>query len=206
MADTPQTGETVVNEELKNEGTPTSTQPQGNASDQAAEQLRKEKEQAQMRANQLENELKKIREAEEAAKQKQLEEQNEFKSLYEQEKAKREEFEKERQEAEAKAQLSSAENEVFGEFPDDVVEIAKDAGIGLNETSDEAKERLRSTLSKLSGKTDNTPKPNNGNTPPTPKMTRDELLAEHAKNPNPNLMDEAIAQLKWIQFHNQQPE
>lgn len=202
MSDTPQ-GETVDSGKPKTDGSDVSTQ-QGNANEQA-EALRKEKEKAEMRARQLENELAKIREAEEKAKEEQLKEQAKWKELAEQKDARLKELEQEKEkEAELKAR-QNAENEVFGEFSNDVVEIAKDAGISLTDESDEGKERLRSTLKKLSNKIgeSDSPTPNNPGTKIPKARSKEELLVEHAKNPNPNLVNEAISQLTWVQMNKQ---
>ena len=102
MSDTP-------NGETQDNGTPAqgqSTPPAVKTPDNAVEELRKQlaeeqkaREQATLRANQLENEKKQREEAEAERKAKELEEQNQFKELYEQERVKREEIERERQEA-----------------------------------------------------------------------------------------------------------
>ena len=83
MSDTTPIVETVKTEAPSNNATPTAT-PQVNAVDTAeVERLRKEKEQADMRIRQLENEAKKRQEADEATRLTQLEEQNEWKTVAE---------------------------------------------------------------------------------------------------------------------------
>lgn len=205
MSDTPQ-GETAKTEEPKNDGSNASTS-NGNASDPAeAERLRKEAEQARMRANQLENELKAIREKEEEAKQKQLEEQNEWKQVAEQKDARLKELEREREEAELKEALQKKQSEVFSEFSDEVRELAEDAGVSLQAADDEAAEKLRATLTKLSNRVGNSGSvtENNPNQPKPKQLSREELLAQHAKTPSPKLVDEAISQIAWVQSKKQQ--
>lgn len=151
MPDTPTPGETATQQEPKNDATPVSTPPEVKADDSAAEKLKKELAQAQMRANQLENE-KKAREEAEAKKQaEQLEQQNQFKELYEQEKAKREEFEQERESANKKAELDNAAKEVFADYPDEVRILAEEAGMSLQDTDEVSVTAFKEKLDKVRG-------------------------------------------------------
>lgn len=154
MADTP-TGETVVQEPPKNDVTPVAAPaPQVNSNENGeVERHKKEAAQAQMRANQLENELKKIREQQEAQKQKELEEQEQYKSLYEQEKAKREAAEIEQQEAQRKAELEQTQNTIFAEFNQEAIEVAKEAGLTLTDTTDEAKNAFKERMTRIQERT-----------------------------------------------------
>lgn len=178
MSDTTPTVETVKTEAPSNEVTPTAT-PQVNAVDTAeVERLRKDAEQARMRANQLENELKKKAEAEEAAKLKQLEEQNEWKSVAEQNKAKLEALEAEREAEQRSKELKAATSEVFSAFPTEVRELAEEMGVGLTDTSDEAKEALQARLEKIKAKVFSEEKvtPNNPGSPSGATTTKAELI------------------------------
>lgn len=198
MADTPN-GETANQSEAKNDSNNTGT-GNGNASEQAEnERLRKEAEQARMRANQLENELKAKREAEEAAERKRLEEKEEWKTVAEQEKAKREALETERKEAELKAEMSKTETSIFGDFPTEVTELAKEMGLGLTSTTDEGQQKLRSSLEKLSERVANNGKirPNNGNNRQQSE-TREDIIQDFAKTNDPTRFDEALSGLSWI--------
>lgn len=169
MADTPKEGETVTPGDSKTEvTTPSAPQsapaPQVNTTDNSeVDKLKKELEQAQMRANQLENEKKKRDEADAEAKRKQLEEQDEWKQIAEQERIKREELENERQEAERTQTLKFAEDTIFAEFSEDAIEVAKEAGLSLKDDSDEAKADFKTKLQKISDKVVNSNKvtPNN---------------------------------------------
>lgn len=151
MADTPTPGETEGQEPLKNDaGQPTTPQTEEKKSDNAeVEAARREAEQAKMRANQLLNELNAKNEAEAKAKQAELEKQNEFKTLYEQKQAELDAL-KSAQEAEEKrrtvAELTSS---TLGEFSDDVKALAEDAGLKLEDDSDEAVQEYRSKLEKF---------------------------------------------------------
>lgn len=195
MAETPN-GETQNQPPLKNDG---------NSSDSSQlaaeiERMRKEKEQAEMRANQLANELKAKADAEEAARLKKLEEENEWKQLAEQEKAKREALEQEREAAAAKVELQNSQSEIFKEFPQEVVEVATEAGLGLSEASEEAKEKLRASLTKLSEKIAGQAgvRPNNPSVPQPSGKTREELLQAHAQNSSPRAFQEAVSGLGFV--------
>jgi chromosome segregation ATPase len=175
MADTP-TGETVTPEALSNEVTPVAT-PAVNAPDQAeVERLKKEAEQATLRANQLANQLKAKEDAEAAAKAKALEEQNQFKDLYEQEKAKREAFEQEQQEAQTRAELAAQEKAIFDKFDAEVVELAKDTGLTLTSLDDA--DGLTAKLEKIAAKVTSQARitPNNPAAPEAPDASKEELV------------------------------
>lgn len=178
MSDTTTPVETVKTEAPSNNATPAATPPV-NATDTAeVERLKKEAQQAQMRANQVQNELDKMKQAQEEAQRKQLEQNEEWKSLAEQERTKREALEAEREAENRSAELKTATSEVLSQFPSEVVEIAQEAGISLTESSDEAKEALKAKLEKIRTKvvTDKPVTPNNGN-PAAPEAPQAELLA-----------------------------
>lgn len=134
---TPKPGETVTPQAPEN-GTQTPAPSQGNAGDVTElEKLRKERDQAQMRANQLEKEKQARDTAEADRKAKELEEQNEFKTLYEQEKVKREAIETEREADERRKELSKVKDETLSKYSDEVKALAKEAGMTLD-SADEA--------------------------------------------------------------------
>lgn len=184
---------------VKNEVTPPSAPaPQVNTTDNSElDRVKKELEQTQMRANQLNNQLEAKAKAEEEAKAKQLEEQNEFKSLYEQEKAKREAQDNERQEAETKQNLTIAEQAIFAEFDPSAIEVAKDAGLTLTEDSDEAKAALKTKLEKIQSKvvTGNVTSNNPGSLPE--KNDRAELLPAMRAG-STEARDKAVGTLKSL--------
>lgn len=205
MADTP-TGETVTPGDSQTNATTTSTPPQDNASAAEVERLRKEAEQKELRIRQLENERKAREEKDEAERQKQLEEQNEWKAIAEQNKAKLDALEKEREEAIAKMELEEKQNEVFKDFPEDVVELAKETGLTLSENSEEATEALKTKLNKLSERvvSKNKVTANNQNTVTNPE-SRAELLQEHAKTQTiapgaTPAYDKALSGLNWVKY------
>lgn len=180
MTDTPNS-ETVV--EPKNDATPSAPQPVVNTVDTAeVERLKKEAAQAQMRANQLENELKKREAAEEAAKLKQLEENNEWKSVAEQNRIKLEALEAEREADERAKELAAAKQEVFKEFPAEVIELAEETGLNLSDVTDDAKEALKAKLEKIQSKvvTNKPVTPNNPANPAPVDADRSEKLKRMA--------------------------
>jgi small-conductance mechanosensitive channel len=149
MADT-LNGETVTPEALENNANPVAT-PAVNAPDNAeVERLKKEAEQATLRANQLANQLKAKEEAEAAAKAKELEEQNKFKDLYEQEKAKREQIETDQAQAERQASIRTESDKLFAEYPEQVKALAEEAGMNLSDTDEDSVAAFKAKLDKVS--------------------------------------------------------
>jgi len=144
MADTP-TGETVTPGDSQTPGTPPAA-PVANADNAEVERLRKEKEQADMRVRQLENERKERETREADARQKQLEEQDEFKQLYESERQKREKLESDQEAAKRSVELAQATEGIFKDYPTEVVELAKTAGLGLSDDTEAAQATLKEKL------------------------------------------------------------
>lgn len=179
------TGETVEPGTLSNDGqtaaTTVPTAPVVNATDSAeVEKLKKEAEQARIRANQLENELKKKNDADEIARQKQLEEKEEFKTLYEQTQSRLKEIEDAQDAQTKKVALEAATTEVLKGYPANVQDLAKTAGLSLLDDSEESKTRLVATLDAFKekvGSSSITANPNNpGSTAPV-VVNREELTA-----------------------------
>lgn len=153
MADTPKEGETVTPGASQTPVTTPAPAPAGNASDPAeVERLRKEAEQAQLRVRQLENEKKAREEAEAEAKRKQLAENEEWKTLAEQNQAKLDELQKEREAEQRSNELNAATKEVFAKYPAEVIELAEETGMGLNDVTDEEKAKLTAKLDKIATK------------------------------------------------------
>lgn len=179
MADTPE-GETAnPGTPENNNSNPVNPTPPAQDNLQAeVERLRKEAEQARLRANQLENEKKAREEADAEAQAKKLEEQQEYKTLLEQERAKRAELESEAEKREAQAELNKAKADVLKDFDDDVREQAEELGIDLT-TADEAavtsfKEKLEKIQTRLTGTANVTP--NNRRTTNAPAMPQGDDL------------------------------
>lgn len=154
MADTPN-GETVTQGDSQTTVT-TSVTPTAapaaepsNAPDPAVERLRKEKEQADLRIRQLENERAAREKADEERKAKELEENEQFKSLYEQEKAKREAAEAEREQAERESELKKARADVLAEYNEDVRALAEEVGLDLTDTDESAVASFKEKLDKI---------------------------------------------------------
>jgi len=178
MADTP-TGETVTPEAPSN-STGTTTAPVTDNSSADVEAAKKEAEQARMRANQLENELKKVKDAEAAAKQKQLEEKEEFKTLYEQTQSQLDELKRNAEAAERQAELSKASQDVLKEYPQNVQELAKTAGLTLTDDSEEAVKALKDKLDTFKNTlgTGSTPRANNPRVISPEQATHEETMAK----------------------------
>lgn len=132
------------------------------------EQARKEAEQTRLRNNQLENELKKMRDDQETARQKQLEEKEEFKTLYEQTQSRLKEIEDEKTRSDQQAAVATATQEVLKDYPANVVELAKTAGLSLTDDSEAAKASLKEKLDSFKATLGTSPiTPNNPGTLPT---------------------------------------
>jgi hypothetical protein len=201
MADTPKPGETVNPEAPSNTPVQTPAPAPGNASDPAeVERLKKEAEQATLRANQLANQLKAREEKEAEDERKRLEEQQEYKTLAEQAQAKLDAMEAEKRTEAEKRETAEAKAEIFKGYSEAAIELANDAGVDLTDTSDEAQAKLRSTLDKLQAKVADKPvTPNNGaNTAPNP-VNRDELLQQYATDNRESTFDAALQTIPGIQ-------
>lgn len=195
MADTP-TGETVTPEAPSNEATPPAT-PVVNADAAEVERLKKEAEQARMRANQLQNQLdQKAKEEEEATRQK-LEEENQYKSLYEQEKAKREAFETEQERNQREAELARVKQDALKDYPEEVRTEAEELGIDLSDASNV--DAYKARLDKLNARYENANKvtPNNGRPSTNTKRSKHEILQDYASG-NSKAFDEALSSVPFI--------
>lgn len=144
------------------------------------EQAKREAEQARIRANQLENENKKLKEAQDELQRKQLEEKEEFKTLYEKTQAQLDEITATQESQARQAQLTEATNGVLKEYPAEVVDIAKTAGLALSDDSETAqtalKEKLDAIKAKVGGGTAVTS--NNASTPAQQELTREQLVTK----------------------------
>lgn len=176
MADTP-TGETVPAAEPKNNVNPTVPPVTEKPVDPEVEKLRKEKEQAEMRANQLANKLEAKEKAEADARAQELEEQNKYKDLYESEKAKRQQIESDKEESERKAAVKAKSDELFKDYHESVKELADDTGLTLADTDEDTVEAFKEKLERISKKVNNSKvTPNNPGTPsPKTEMSKQDL-------------------------------
>lgn len=151
MADTTPTVDPVTPAAPSNEPSTPPVPVVVNSTDNGeVERLRKEKEQAEMRANQLANQLKAREDADSAAAQAKLEEDNQYKELFEQEKAKREALETEQTEAQRTAELARVKAEALSGVSDDVKKLAEELGIGLTDTDEKSVETYKEKLGKIS--------------------------------------------------------
>lgn len=199
MSDTP-TGETVNAGDSQTTVT-TSTAPVANVVDPAeAERLRKESEQKDLRIRQLLNEKEARDRAEAEAKAKVLEENNEFKSLWEQSEVKRKEVERQMEDQQRAQAIEQGTQEVFSQFSTDVVELAKETGLALTDTSDEAKVAFKEKLDKIAAKVV-TSRPIQANNPNTQNYgTADRAtLLERAGNGDQQAKNDLIASLPAVQ-------
>lgn len=197
MTDTPKPGETGV-EPSKNDASATVTPPTVSPAEIA--ELKKQAEQATMRANQLANQLKEREDKEAEAERKRLEENEEWKSLAEQERIKREALETEREAEKRNAELKTATSEVLSQFPAEVVELAQETGLSLTDTSDEAQTAFKEKLEKIQAKvvTGGKVTPNNPANPAPTKVSDAELL-KRMGNGDPEARRQVISNLPGVQ-------
>lgn len=174
------TGETPGTTDPKTNAIPAVT-PTVNTPDPAVEELRKKAEQAEMRANQLQNQLKAKEDADAAAAAAKLVEQNEYKTLYEQTQAKLTEAQTAQAQAEKATALKVETDKLFADYPDEVRNLAKDVGLTLTDTDEDTTTAFKEKLDKISGSI-KAPKvtPNNPGNPTVPteaEMSPQELQA-----------------------------
>lgn len=149
--DTAKTAETEVNGQVKNDAQTAKTITTPNT-DEVIENLRKEKDKAEMRARQLENEKLEREKQDEIARQKQLEENNEFKALYEREQAARLELERKNEETAKQVALDAAKSEILATYPTEVTELAETTGISLSDDSETSKGEYKKKLDAIASK------------------------------------------------------
>lgn len=130
--------------------TPTVPTPDTSSAD--VEQAKKVAEQANMRANQLANELQKIKDNQSEAERKQLEEKEEYKTLFEKADAELKAAREAREADEKQRSLSTETDSVFKDYPANVVDVAKTAGISLTDDSEAARTSLKEKLDAIKGK------------------------------------------------------
>jgi hypothetical protein len=176
MADDTTPVETATPTAPSNDTGTAATPPQVTSSADV-EAAKKAAEQATLRANQLENENKRLKEAQDAATTKQLEEKEEFKTLYEKTQAQLNELTAAQESAARQTQLTEATNSVLKDYPAEVVDIAKTAGLALSDDSETAqtalKEKLDAIKSKVGGGT--SVSGNNPSNPVQSTATREQL-------------------------------
>lgn len=162
--------------------------PVVNASDPAeVERLRKEKEQADLRIRQLENEAAARKKADEEAQAKSLEENEQFKALWEKSEAEKQALISEREEAQRKAELETATNNLFKDYSPAVQELARTAGLSLQDDTDTAQADLKAKLDTFSS-TLGSPKVEPNNPAPTeaPATDREQAIKVMRMNNIPN--------------------
>jgi chromosome segregation ATPase len=172
---TPQ-GETPAPVAPSNEPGNTNTPPQVTVSADV-EAAKREAEQAKIRANQLANEKKALEDKLAEVERKKLEEKEEFKTLYEQTNARLAEREAADAAKERSAELTKATEAVYAEYPSNVVELAKTAGLSLSDDSEEAAKALKEKLEVFKSKVGPSAPSANNPRPVTPEVaSREEQM------------------------------
>lgn len=200
MAEDTTTVETVTPAAPSNEPGTTPAPVTDNKSSDELEAARKEAEQAKMRANQLANQLAEKEKAETAARQKQLEEKEEFKTLYEQTQSRLKEIEEAQAAQERQEELKEATEIVFKDYPANVVEVAKTAGLSLSDDSEASRVLLKEKLDAIKDKVPGSPTPRANNPhSPAPAAPEKTELVNRMRNGDESATREYIRNLPSIQ-------
>lgn len=198
MADTPPVGETVTPGTTQPTAATVTTPPADNGNAAEVERLRLEKEKADTRIRQLENEAAAKQKAEDDAKAKELEKNEEYKTLLDQERAKREKLEQEADDREAKAELNKAKAEALKDFPEEVQTQAEDLGIDLTRADEADIKAYVEKLTKLNdGFSSNGKVTSNNGRQSTAKYDEHEILQAHA-NGDKDAMNTALNRIPWV--------
>lgn len=204
MSDTPNNGETATTPQPLDNNVTVPTTPVVNVDPTVADAIKKA-EQAQMEANMLRNKLKAIEDASAAARAKELEDQQEYKTLYEQEKAEREKLAQERELETFSQTLKTEESKITAAYPQEVLEIAKELGFSLTDSSEEAVATFKTKLDKVSEKVGAKAGVTPNNTRTTVNTSsREEKLQQYRQTGDKSVMDQVIADLSFVKPYTQQ--
>lgn len=207
MDDTAKQAETAPKEALNNNGSPAEATPNKEADAVNAELLRKEAEQAKMRANQLANELDAIKKAQEEAKQKQLEEQQEYKSLYEQTQEKLRQVAEEREQSEKAQEIAKQESQLTSEYSDAVKKVAETTGLRLTDTDEDTIKAYKAKLDSLQEQVGKGAKVSSNNNNPVKVETEDQgAYLERARKGDKKAVDQAIGTLGFVKAFKSQDQ
>lgn len=201
MVDTP-TGDPVTPEAPSPTATPPATPPAVTPVDTAeVERLRKEVEQANLRARQLENEKAARDKADAEAKTKELEDNQQFKTLADQEKARADAAEAKLAEASKQAEVKTEADKLLAEYSPEVRKLAEEVGVSLTDTSDTSvtafKARLDALNAPFGGKkvaSNNPSKPDPGK----PSFANADGVVEQPLDKTPKKLDEMFASMPGI--------
>ena len=190
MEPTPVEGESGSQSQVSNDTSTAATSPQDTSSE--VERLRKEREAATYRANQLANQLAAKEKAEEEARAKKLEEEGKLKEALDLANQRLKSLEDEKERATTRALLDQETNNVLSKYNPAVVEIAKTAGLSLVDDSDEAKDDLTKKLDSIASKVGGQTKVQANNPAPSVQtpVSREELVGKMRDNIQPRTRDE----------------
>ncbi len=208
MDDTAKKAETAPKEALNNNGSPAEATPkQEDANAAIVEQLRKEAEQAKMRANQLANELEAKKQAEEEARQKQLEEQQEYKTLYEQSQEQLREVAEAKERNEKAQKIAEQQAQLVTQYSDAVLKVAETTGLSLTDTDEESIKAYTAKLDTIQEQVGKGAKVTSNNNNPVKVDTEDRgAFIEQAKQGNKQAIDQAIGTLGFVKAWKSQDQ
>lgn len=139
------------------------------------EEIKRQAQQAEMRANQLANQLAAKEKADAEARQKQLEEQNQWKELYEKANSDKLALEQAQEAAAKQATVERVKGELTSAYSPEVLDVANTAGLTLTDDSETAQADFKSRLDLIAEKFAPAPKKVVGNNipPVTPSVDAD---------------------------------
>lgn len=200
MADTVESTETAPTEPLKNDA-PAAT---STVTPEEAAELKRQRDQAEMRARQLEKEKQDREKQDEEAARKKLAQDSEYQTLAEREKERADRLQQEIDDTNRRTTLQQAENSILSGFSSEVRDTAQDLGINLLDDDDTSKtaftQKLESIQTRLGA-----PAPTvKGNNPPpsskpnTDNVEKDKDLARLRYSDNPEAKGVADAAKKRV--------
>ncbi len=182
-----------------------SVPPQGapEQSNAELEAARKEAEQARMRANQLENQLAEAKRREAEAEQAKLQEKEDYKTLWEQTQSELLAIREKEEQSAVQAEITKKESEVTSQYSEEVLEIAKTAGLKLSGVDETAAADFKAKLDKISEKVGATakPRPENHQAPNAETLSKEQAI-ERLKQGDRTAVTDAVNSLGFVQAYN----
>lgn len=202
MADTDaQAPETVAPQPLEITSVPQPAPVQGNAE---LESERKAREQAEMERNLLRNKVSEFEKAQAQAEADRLKEKEDYKTLWEQANAQLTEKLTAEEQAAFQAEVAKKESEVTSQYSEEVLDIAKTAGLKLDGVEDDSLEAFKTKLDKISEKVGGTAKNRPENR--LPGVQNDEVARaqalERARQGDKTAVQDAVETLSFIKAYN----
>lgn len=202
MEDTLNNSETVSEQKLDTQSVIEQVAPQ--KSNDELDAIRKEREQLEMERNMLRNKLAEKEKAEAELKQKQLQENEEYKTLWEQTQAQLREVTEAQERAATLAEISAKEKELSSQYSEEVLDIAKTAGLKLDATDEDAVSKFQSALEKISSKVgrDTKPSPENHSGQSRDNLSQAQAI-ERLRSGDKSAVSDAVGGLSFVKAYGE---